>query len=74
MFKASWGRLSSLANMGERSDFIPCMPYLPCFCRQLDMMQQIRYYLEQFLFAVYFLPLVGGIIADKVLGYGKQSL
>jgi len=61
------------ANMGERFGYYTMLSIFVLYL-------QAKYgftageagtYYGGFLFGVYFLPLLGGIIADKVLGYGK---
>jgi proton-dependent oligopeptide transporter, POT family len=65
--------IASLANMGERFGFYTMYAIFTLFL-------QAKYGYDpnktgmiwaSFLFSVYFLPLVGGLIADKWLGYGK---
>lgn len=65
--------VASLANMGERFGFYTMYAIFILFI-------QAKYGLDSskagvvwgiFLFGVYFLPLLGGLIADRLLGYGK---
>ena len=65
--------VASLANMGERFGFYTMYAIFTLFL-------QAKYGFDSgksgiiwssFLFAVYFLPLVGGFIADRWLGYGR---
>ncbi len=61
------------ANMGERFGYYTMLAIFTLYLQaKFGFSTEIagRYY-GGFLFGVYFLPLLGGIIADKVLGYGK---
>jgi POT family proton-dependent oligopeptide transporter len=65
--------VASLANMGERFGFYTMYAIFTLFLQAKYGYDATKSGIiwSSFLFAVYFLPLVGGIIADKVLGYGK---
>lgn len=63
----------ALANMGERFGYYTMLAIFVLY-----MQAKFGFTTDQtstifgvFLAAVYFLPLVGGIVADRVLGYGK---
>lgn len=63
----------ALANMGERFGYYTMLAIFVLY-----MQAKFGFSTDQtstifgvFLSAVYFLPLVGGIVADRVLGYGK---
>ncbi|MEA3495123.1 MAG: peptide MFS transporter [Bacteroidota bacterium] len=61
------------ANMGERFGYYTMLAIFVLF---LQAKYGFKYevasqYFGIFLACVYFMPLIGGIIADKVLGYGK---
>ncbi len=61
------------ANMGERFGYYTMLAIFVLF---LQAKYGFKYeiasqYFGIFLAFVYFMPLLGGIIADKVLGYGK---
>ncbi|MQY79491.1 MAG: MFS transporter, partial [Bacteroidetes bacterium] len=61
------------ANMGERFGFYTMIAIFNLFLQAkygYNAAEAGQIY-GIFLFFVYFLPLFGGIIADKVLGYGK---
>lgn len=61
------------ANMGERFGYYTMLAIFTLYLQAkygFSTSQAGAYY-GGFLFGVYFLPLFGGIIADKVLGYGK---
>ncbi|MDD5570457.1 MAG: peptide MFS transporter [Bacteroidales bacterium] len=61
------------ANMGERFGFYTMIAIFMLFLQAkygFDSSKASQIY-GIFLFLVYFLPLIGGIIADRVLGYGK---
>ena len=65
--------IAFLANMGERFGFYTMFAILTLFLQAkygFDSGRAGQIY-GGFLAAVYFLPLVGGILADKVWGYGK---
>jgi POT family proton-dependent oligopeptide transporter len=66
----------SLANMGERFGYYTMLAILTLYLQAkfgLSSSATSVIY-GSFLALVYFLPLFGGIIADKVLGYGKTIL
>jgi POT family proton-dependent oligopeptide transporter len=66
----------ALANMGERFGYYTMLAILVLFMQAkfgLNSGQAGLVY-SVFLALVYFLPLFGGILADKVLGYGKTIL
>jgi proton-dependent oligopeptide transporter, POT family len=61
------------ANMGERFGYYTMLAIFVFYLQAkygLSATEAGVYY-GGFLFGIYFLPLLGGIIADKVLGYGK---
>jgi proton-dependent oligopeptide transporter, POT family len=65
--------IASLANMGERFGFYTMIAIFTLFIQAkygFDAAKTSHIY-SYFLVAVYFLPLVGGIIADRLLGYGR---
>ncbi len=65
--------IAFLANMGERFGFYTMFAILTLFLQAkygFDSGRAGQIY-GGFLASVYFLPLVGGILADKVWGYGK---
>jgi proton-dependent oligopeptide transporter, POT family len=63
----------SLANMGERFGFYTMYAIFTLFLQAKYGYDSTKSGIiwSSFLFSVYFLPLLGGIIADKWLGYGK---
>jgi proton-dependent oligopeptide transporter, POT family len=63
----------SLANMGERFGFYTMYAIFTLFLQAKYGYDSTKSGIiwSSFLFGVYFLPLIGGIIADKWLGYGK---
>jgi POT family proton-dependent oligopeptide transporter len=65
--------VASLANMGERFGFYTMYAIFTLFLQAKYGYDSTKSGIiwSSFLFGVYFLPLVGGIIADKLLGYGK---
>jgi POT family proton-dependent oligopeptide transporter len=65
--------VASLANMGERFGFYTMYAIFTLFLQAKYGYDSTKSGLiwSSFLFAVYFLPLIGGIVADKLLGYGK---
>lgn len=65
--------VASLANMGERFGFYTMYAIFVLFIQAKYGFDTSKTSLiwSIFLFAVYFLPLAGGIIADKWLGYGR---
>ena len=61
------------ANMGERFGYYTMLAIFVLYLQAkygFSATEAGAYY-GGFLFGIYFLPLLGGIIADKVLGYGK---
>lgn len=66
----------ALANMGERFGYYTMLAILTLFMQAKFGLssQSTSLIYGTFLAMVYFLPLLGGIIADKVLGYGKTIL
>ena len=65
--------VASLANMGERFGFYTMYAIFALFLQAKYGYDSAKSGIiwSSFLFAVYFLPLVGGFIADKILGYGR---
>jgi proton-dependent oligopeptide transporter, POT family len=65
--------IASLANMGERFGFYTMYAIFVLFIQAKYGFDSSKSGIiwSSFLFSVYFLPLVGGIIADRFLGYGK---
>jgi len=65
--------IASLANMGERFGFYTMYAIFTLFLQAKYGYDATKSGIiwSSFLFGVYFLPLIGGIIADKWLGYGK---
>jgi len=65
--------VASLANMGERFGFYTMYAIFTLFLQAKYGYDSSKTGIiwSSFLFGVYFLPLIGGIIADKWLGYGK---
>jgi POT family proton-dependent oligopeptide transporter len=65
--------VASLANMGERFGFYTMYAIFVLFIQAKYGYDTAKSGLiwSSFLFGVYFLPLLGGIIADRVFGYGK---
>src|SRR4030042_1532915 len=65
--------IASLANMGERFGFYTMYAIFVLFIQAKYGFDSTKSGIiwSGFLFGVYFLPLVGGLIADRVLGYGK---
>ncbi len=64
------------ANMGERFGYYTMLAVFVFYLQAkfgFSTEQAGRYY-GGFLFGIYFLPLLGGWIADKFLGYGKTIL
>lgn len=66
----------ALANMGERFGYYTMLAILTLFMQAKFGLSSAATSMIYgiFLAGVYFLPLLGGIIADKVLGYGKTIL
>lgn len=65
--------VASLANMGERFGFYTMIAIFTLFIQAkygFDAAKTSHIY-AYFLVAVYFLPLLGGVIADRLLGYGR---
>ena len=61
------------ANMGERFGYYTMLAIFVLYLQAkygFTAAEAGAYY-GGFLFGIYFLPLLGGIIADKILGYGK---
>jgi POT family proton-dependent oligopeptide transporter len=65
--------IASLANMGERFGFYTMYAIFTLFLQAKYGYDSTKSGIiwSSFLFSVYFLPLVGGLIADRWLGYGK---
>jgi POT family proton-dependent oligopeptide transporter len=65
--------VASIANMGERFGFYTMYAIFTLFLQAKYGYDSTKSGIiwSSFLFGVYFLPLIGGIIADKWLGYGK---
>src|SRR4030043_2326459 len=65
--------VASLANMGERFGFYTMYAIFVLFIQAKYGFDSTKSGIiwSGFLFGVFFLPLVGGLIADRVLGYGK---
>jgi POT family proton-dependent oligopeptide transporter len=65
--------VASLANMGERFGFYTMYAIFVLFIQAKYGFDSTKSGIiwSSFLFGVYFLPLAGGLIADRVLGYGK---
>jgi len=65
--------IASLANMGERFGFYTMYAIFTLFLQAKYGYDATKSGIiwSSFLFGVYFLPLIGGIIADKWLGYGR---
>lgn len=63
----------ALANMGERFGYYTMLAIFVLFMQAKFGFNEstTSTIFGSFLAAVYFLPLIGGFIADKVLGYGK---
>ncbi|MDR3351382.1 MAG: peptide MFS transporter [Prevotellaceae bacterium] len=66
----------ALTNMGERFGYYTMLAILTLYMQAKFGLSSAStgYIYATFLGMVYFLPLLGGIIADKVLGYGKTIL
>ena len=61
------------ANMGERFGYYTMLAIFILFLQArfgMNAEEAGRVY-GTFLFGIYFIPLLGGIIADKLLGFGK---
>jgi proton-dependent oligopeptide transporter, POT family len=65
--------IASLANMGERFGFYTMYAIFTLFLQAKYGYDSDKTGIiwSSFLFGVYFLPLVGGFIADRWIGYGK---
>jgi proton-dependent oligopeptide transporter, POT family len=65
--------IASLANMGERFGFYTMYAIFTLFLQAKYGYDSTKSGIiwSSFLFAVYFLPLVGGLIADRWMGYGR---
>jgi proton-dependent oligopeptide transporter, POT family len=65
--------IASIANMGERFGYYTMFAICVLFLQAKYGFDPNKtgYIWSGFLFAVYFLPLLGGLIADRWLGYGK---
>jgi POT family proton-dependent oligopeptide transporter len=65
--------IASLANMGERFGFYTMYAIFTLFLQAKYGYDSNKTGIiwSSFLFGVYFLPLLGGIIADRWLGYGR---
>jgi len=65
--------IASLANMGERFGFYTMYAIFTLFLQAKYGYDSTKSGIiwSSFLFGVYFLPLIGGIIADRWLGYGE---
>ncbi len=61
------------ANMGERFGYYTMLAIFVLYLQAKYgfTASEAGTYYGGFLFGIYFLPLLGGILADKVLGYGK---
>ncbi len=61
------------SNMGERFGYYTMLAVFVYYLQAKFgfSSEQAGQYYGSFLFGIYFLPLLGGIIADKVFGYGK---
>ena len=66
----------ALANMGERFGYYTMLAILTLYMQAKFGLSSSNTSLiyGTFLAMVYFLPLFGGIVADKILGYGKTIL
>lgn len=66
----------ALANMGERFGYYTMLAILTLFMQAKFGLssESTSIIYGTFLAMVYFLPLIGGFIADKVLGYGKTIM
>ena len=66
----------ALANMGERFGYYTMIAILTLFMQAKFSLgtKETSLIYGTFLALVYFLPLFGGILADKVLGYGKTII
>ena len=65
--------IASLANMGERFGFYTMYAIMVLYIQaKFGFDPKVTGWIwGGFLFAVYFLPLVGGIVADRILGYDR---
>ncbi|MEG0467289.1 MAG: peptide MFS transporter [Mucinivorans sp.] len=66
----------ALANMGERFGYYTMLAIFVLYMQAKFgfSTDQTSTIFAVFLAAVYFLPLIGGIVADRVLGYGKTIM
>ena len=64
-----------MANMGERFGFYTMVSIFVLFLQAKYGMTASAsgFVYSTFMFGVYFFPLLGGFLADKVLGYGKND-
>jgi POT family proton-dependent oligopeptide transporter len=61
------------ANMGERFGYYTMIAIFTLFLQAKFGMtsKEAGHVYGSFLFGIYFIPLIGGVLADKVLGFGK---
>ena len=61
------------ANMGERFGYYTMIAIFTLFLQAKFGMsaKEAGHVYGMFLFGIYFIPLIGGFLADKVLGFGK---
>ncbi|MEF9950209.1 MAG: MFS transporter, partial [Mucinivorans sp.] len=66
----------ALANMGERFGYYTMLAIFVLYMQAKFgfSTDQTSTIFAVFLAAVYFLPLIGGIVADRVLGYGRTIM
>ena len=66
----------ALTNMGERFGYYTMLAILTLYMQaKFGLSSSVTSYIYGiFLGLVYFLPLVGGFVADKILGYGRTIL
>ncbi|MCD6113234.1 MAG: peptide MFS transporter [Bacteroidales bacterium] len=64
------------ANMGERFGYYTMIAIFTLFLQAKFGMtaKEAGHVYGLFLFGIYFIPLIGGILADKVLGFGKTII
>jgi len=64
------------ANMGERFGYYPMIAIFTLFLQAKFGMSSTEagHVYGSFLFGIYFVPLIGGFLADKILGFGKTIL